>query len=55
MKSKEERRAEGWGWISASAATMVGWGIVAALGYDVNPGLLFGSFGMGIWKVYDAR
>lgn len=50
MRSRD--RVEGWGWISASAATMIGWGMVVALGQEPNFGILFGSMGMGIWKMW---
>lgn len=51
MNSRERERAEGWGWIMASATFVAGWGIVASMGQDPSPGLAFGPFALGIWKV----
>lgn len=49
---KVKDRAEGWGMIMGAAGTMIGWGIIAALGHDPNPGLLVGTMGVGAWKVF---
>lgn len=45
-------RPEGWGMIWGAAASMIAWGILASMGHDVTPGVLFGSMGLGAWKVY---
>lgn len=45
-------RAEGWGMIMSAAGTMIAWGFIVLLGHDPNPGLLFGSMGVGAWKVF---
>lgn len=49
---KPSDRDFGWGMISGAAGSMIAWAIVSALGIEPSVGLLFGSMGVGVWKVY---
>ncbi len=54
MTKRELEKANGWGCITASAASALAWGFLAALHRDINPGILGGSFIIGIWQVSGA-
>lgn len=41
----------GWGQITAVGITAISWAVIAGLGYDANPGILLGTFLVGVWNV----